>query len=178
MSNDDKLKIEEFITEESFKTHESIIEEDSELYAQYIAEGLIFSLKKSEPQFRKDKIIVLLNSLIYKFNCSLCPTRKDVRFESHFDLTISFIADFKNILKEIEAILSSNSTNSELVADIYLYYLALANIYSSFFSRFTDSLKQEELEARKISSLPRSDKSLENNIEDFEIIQKLIRELK
>ena len=178
MSNNDMLFIKGFVSTEDVESYQSIVEENSELYAEYVAECIIGGLKKSLPQFRKDQIIVILNRLIYKFNCLLSPNREDTCFEEHFDISLSFIQDFKNVFKEVETLLSNESSNSELVADIYLYYLALANIYNTFFIRFKDSLKQEELQARGISSLPRSNKSLENNIEDFEIVQKLIRELK
>ena len=178
MKEAEKEFIKSFISRETLEMYEGILEVDCSSYAEFIADGMLYSFEKSRKVFLKDKIGIMLNNIIYYFNCLLNVERKDKDFESIFRLTKQFIKDFQMLLKDFKNIILTEENTPELIADLYLYYFAILDIYNCVFSVFDAELKHEELKARDIRVFIPNDKTLEENLSDFETISKFIRALK
>lgn len=170
--------VKNLVDSETYEMYEGIIDINCNEYAEYIATGMIYSFKKSKKCFREDKIGIKINHLIYKFNSFFNPERIDKKFENQFFKVKQFINEFQNILKEFRIILENEINNPEVVAELYLYYFAILEIYTKVFKCFDDNLKIETLRASDINMQIPVDKNIDDNLKDFNDISKLIRSIK
>jgi len=178
MKEADEIKIKQITDEDILGAYNQILEFNTKSYAEYIMELMIDSEKKIKMIYYKDKLKLIVNFIMYKYYSFMDNDRKSEELEEIFKIVKLFLKDFQNMLKEFSWLFNNGIYTPEEVADIYLYYFTLLTIHNNIFDIFDNELKRESIESLAISVIMPMDKTIDENIKNFDEVLKMVRKFK
>lgn len=178
MKEKEELLLQNLTDEDIFRGYRQIIEINSEYYATYIIELMNYAIKKSRLIIFKDRLRLILNLLVYKYNIFLYPEYKNEELEDEFRAVYHFIKDFKNFQREFSTLLGKDIYTPEEAADLYLYYFTLLTIYNNIFDKFEDELKKDNMANMRFNLYLPYNATISDDIKTFQGVTKMVRKLK
>lgn len=160
------------------EAYQDIININKKSHADFTLGIILSAINKCENIYYKDKWHVLINFIAYKYHSFLDESCKDEDLDDAFKNIKAFLKQFRSMLKEFKDIIYSNTYKPEEVAELYLYYFTLLTIHNRIIVTFDKELEKASLKTLDFSVDFPIEKSMEENIKDYDGVFKIVRELK